>query len=94
MSQTIQTLFETIQARKENPPAGSYTAFLFEKGENEILKKMGEEAIEVIIAAKGEGDDRVIYELSDFLYHSLVLLAERGLQWADVEAELGRRMKG
>lgn len=90
----MQTLFETIRARKENPPAGSYTAELFAQGENEILKKMGEEAIEVIIAAKGEGDDRVIYELSDFLYHSLVLLAERNLQWADVEAELSSRMKG
>lgn len=93
MSQALQTLFEVIESRKQNPPAGSYTAQLFEAGENEILKKMGEEAIEVIIAAKGEGDDRVIYELADFFYHSFVLLAERNLQWADVEAELSRRMQ-
>jgi phosphoribosyl-ATP pyrophosphohydrolase len=81
----IDDLYQLIQERKVNPPEGSYTAKLFAKGENEILKKMGEEAVEVIIAAKGEGDDRVIYELADFLYHSLVLLA--------VEEELARRFK-
>lgn len=93
MSDVIQSLYKTIQNRKENPPAGSYTATLFEKGENEILKKMGEEAVEVIIAAKGEGDDRVVYELADFLYHTLVLLADREIDWADVEAELAARVK-
>ncbi len=93
MSDAIASLFETIQSRKQNPPPGSYTATLFEKGENEILKKLGEEAIEVIIAAKGEGDERVVYEMADLLYHSLVLLAERGLAWETVEAELMRRAK-
>ena len=93
MSNSLQDLFETIQSRKENPPAGSYTAELFAAGENEILKKMGEEAIEVIIAAKGETDDRIIYELSDLLYHSMVLLAQRDLQWSAVEAELRSRAK-
>ncbi|MBV7333903.1 phosphoribosyl-ATP diphosphatase [Chloroflexi bacterium TSY] len=93
MSKILNELFQTIQSRKENPPPGSYTAQLFEQGENEILKKMGEEAVEVIIAAKGEGDQRVIYELADFLYHSMVLLADRGLDWADVEAELKSRIK-
>jgi phosphoribosyl-ATP pyrophosphohydrolase len=89
----IDDLYQLIQERKVNPPEGSYTAKLFAKGENEILKKMGEEAVEVIIAAKGEGDDRVIYELADFLYHSLVLLAERDLPWSAVEEELARRFK-
>lgn len=93
MSDVIQSLYQTIRNRKENSPVGSYTATLFEKGENEILKKMGEEAVEVIIAAKGEGDDRVVYELADFLYHTLVLLAERDINWADVEAELAARVK-
>ena len=93
MPNTIQQLYETIQQRKQNPPPGSYTATLFAAGENEILKKMGEEAIEVIIAAKGEGDDRVIYELADFIYHSLVLLAQRDIAWSDIEAELSQRMK-
>jgi phosphoribosyl-ATP pyrophosphohydrolase len=88
---TLQSLAATIQDRKDHPRANSYTATLFAKGENEVLKKMGEEAVEVIIAAKGETDDRVIYELADFVYHTLVFLNLRGLTWNDVEAELARR---
>ncbi|HRW51089.1 MAG: phosphoribosyl-ATP diphosphatase [Caldilinea sp.] len=90
---TIETLSATIQERRVNPRPGSYTATLFEKGENEVLKKMGEEAVEVIIAAKGETDDRVLYELADFVYHTLVFLNMRGLSWEDVEAELAQRFK-
>ncbi|MFN8439930.1 MAG: phosphoribosyl-ATP diphosphatase [Caldilineaceae bacterium] len=93
MSNVIQSLFTTIQARKLNPPSGSYTAKLFADGENEILKKMGEEVVEVIVAAKGQGDDRVIYEMADLVYHSLVLLAARGLEWSQIEEELARRVK-
>lgn len=93
MSDTLSSLFATIEARKETMPEGSYTATLFRDGENEILKKIGEEAIEVIIAAKGEGDERVLYEMADMFYHSLVLLAARGLTLADLEAELQRRFK-
>lgn len=89
----LDSLYQLILSRKANPPAGSYTAQLFEKGENEILKKMGEEAVEVIIAAKGESDDRVIYELADFLYHTSVFLATRGLTWNDIDAELARRFR-
>ena len=88
---TIDQLFATIQSRRAEMPEGSYTAFLFEKGENEILKKIGEEAIEIIIAAKGEGDERVLYESADLIYHLLVLLAARGLSWEQVETELARR---
>jgi phosphoribosyl-ATP pyrophosphohydrolase len=91
MSTVLQSLFETIQSRKENPPPGSYTAKLFATGENEICKKIGEEAVEVIIAAKGEGEDRIIYEMSDLIYHCMVLLAQRNLTWAQIEAELTRR---
>ena len=87
----MQQLWATIQARKVDLPEDSYTAFLFRSGENEILKKIGEESIEVIIAAKGEGDDRVIYESADLIYHLLVLLAARGLTWEQIEAELARR---
>lgn len=90
---TLDSLYQVILDRKENPTPGSYTAELLAKGENEILKKMGEEVVEVIIAAKGETNDRVIYELADFLYHTSVLLANRGLTWADVEAELARRFR-
>ena len=90
-SRTMQQLWATIMARKQELPEGSYTAYLFRKGENEILKKIGEEAVEVIIAANGEGDDRVLYESADLIYHLLVLLAARGLSWEQVEAELARR---
>jgi phosphoribosyl-ATP pyrophosphohydrolase len=93
MSEVLQKLFATVESRKAQPLPGSYTAKLFAQGENEILKKIGEEAVEVIVAAKGEGDDRVIYEMADLLYHSLVLLSVRNLQWSDLEAELARRMK-
>ena len=91
MGQVIEDLFAVIEARKANPPPGSYTAQLFAHGENEMLKKMGEEMVEVIVAAKGETTERVIYELADVIYHTLVFLAARGLSWGDIEAELARR---
>jgi phosphoribosyl-ATP pyrophosphohydrolase len=93
MDNILQTLFTTIMARKENPPAGSYTAQLFAAGEDEILKKIGEEAIEVIVAAKSQGDERIIYEMADMVYHSMVLLALRGISWNEIENELARRVK-
>lgn len=89
----LQRLFETIQDRKANPPAGSYTAQLLAAGEDEIVKKVGEEAVEVILAVKGQGDERVIAEVADLFYHTLVLLAARGLTLAQVEAELERRRR-
>ncbi len=91
MSDILAQLWATIEQRKQQRPAGSYTVQLLDAGENEILKKIGEEAVEVIIAAKGEGDDRVLYEMSDLIYHAMVLLAARDLAWSDVEAELARR---
>ncbi|MCB0044510.1 MAG: phosphoribosyl-ATP diphosphatase [Caldilineaceae bacterium] len=91
MSNTLSDLFATIEARKETMPEGSYTAELLRAGENEILKKIGEEAVEVIIAAKGEGDERVRYEMADLLYHCLVLLAQRGQTWQEIEGELASR---
>lgn len=91
MSDTLTQLWNTIEQRKQQRPAGSYTVQLLEAGENEIVKKIAEEAIEVIVAAKGEGDDRVIYEMSDLIYHAMVLLAARDLTWHDIEAELARR---
>lgn len=91
VSDTLAQLWDTIQQRKAQRPSGSYTVQLLEAGENEILKKIGEEAVEVIIAAKGESDDRVVYEMADMIYHAMVLLAARDLAWSDVEAELARR---
>ena len=89
----INELYSTILSRKTADPASSYTARLFAAGEDEIVKKVGEEAIEVILAAKGQGNARLIEETADLTYHVLVLLAARGLSPADVEAELARRKK-
>ena len=87
----LHELFAVIQSRKANPPAGSYSARLFLQGEDEILKKVGEEAIEVVLAGKAQSDRRLVEESADLLYHLLVLLAYRGLTLTDVEAELRRR---
>jgi phosphoribosyl-ATP pyrophosphohydrolase len=86
-------LFATIQSRKTNAPANSYTAKLFAAGEDEIVKKIGEEAIEVIVATKGQGDERIVSEMADLIYHTMVLLAARGIEWRQVEEELARRFK-
>lgn len=91
MSDILAQLWTTIEQRRQQRPPGSYTVQLLAAGENEILKKIGEEAVEVIVAATAEGDDRVVYELADLLYHVMVLLAARGLSWDDVETELARR---
>lgn len=80
-----------IRDRKANPRPGSYTRQLLDAGLPRILKKVGEEAIEVIVAAQNESNERLVSELADLTYHALVLLAARDLPWADVEAELARR---
>ena len=89
----LTSLWQTILQRKQDRPEGSYTTALFAAGDSLILKKLGEEAVEVIVAASVEGDDRVIYEMADLMYHALVLLAAHDLSWHDVEAELARRFK-
>jgi phosphoribosyl-ATP pyrophosphohydrolase len=91
MSDIVAHVFATIEDRKANPKAGSYTNSLLDAGEDEIVKKIGEEAVEVILAAKGQGDQRVISELADLTYHCLVLLASRGLSPDDISQELERR---
>jgi len=87
----LNKLFEIIEDRKANPTEQSYTASLFAEGEDRILQKIGEEATEVIIAAKGQGDQRIIEEVADLFYHTLVLLSEKGLQLSDIEDELRKR---
>jgi phosphoribosyl-ATP pyrophosphohydrolase len=91
MSDSIAQLFALIESRRTDAPPGSYTASLFASGEDEIAKKVGEEAIEVIVAAKGQGRERLISEAADLVYHLLVLLAQEDVSWAEVEAELERR---
>jgi phosphoribosyl-ATP pyrophosphohydrolase len=93
MNQILNELFEIILDRQANPCPGSYTAKLLNAGEDEVLKKVGEEAMEVILAAKGQGDERLVSEVADLFYHLLVLLAARGLTLADVEAELVQRRR-
>jgi phosphoribosyl-ATP pyrophosphohydrolase len=89
----LQELFDTIQSRKGASPESSYTARLFAAGEDEIVKKVGEEAVEVILAAKGQGNQRLVEEAADLTYHLLVLLAYKGLTPADVEEELAKRRR-
>lgn len=91
MTDTIDRVFGVIADRQKNPKEGSYTNRLLDEGQDEILKKIGEEAVEVILAASNQGDERLVSELADLTYHCLVLLAARGLQPADITAELDRR---
>ncbi|MBK6328711.1 MAG: phosphoribosyl-ATP diphosphatase [Chloroflexi bacterium] len=91
MTDFIDTLFATIQDRKSNPQPGSYTNSLFAAGEDEIVKKVGEEAVEIILAVKGQGQQRIIEETADLVYHLLVLLAAQDLTWDDVRGELEKR---
>jgi phosphoribosyl-ATP pyrophosphohydrolase len=93
MSTILTDLYTTILDRKVNPKSGSYTTSLFAAGTDEIVKKVGEEAIEVILAATTQSDQRVIEESADLLYHLWVLLALRGVTPAQVEAELEARHK-
>jgi phosphoribosyl-ATP pyrophosphohydrolase len=86
-------LYQVILDRKQNPRPDSYTAQLFEQGVTEISKKVGEESVEVIVAALGQSDERLVSETADLMYHSLVLLAARGVSLAQVEAELEKRRK-
>jgi len=90
----LDQLYELIQSRERERPAGSYTTYLFEEGLDKILKKLGEESAETIIAAKNEDDGCLTAEVSDLVYHLLVLLVARGVSLAQVAAELERRRKG
>ena len=87
----LNEVFATIEERKAHPKEGSYTNYLFEKGIDKILKKCGEEATEIVIAAKNPDAEELKYEIADFLYHMMVLMAECGLNWDDVVKELANR---
>lgn len=89
----LDQLFDLIQTRERERPAGSYTTYLFEEGLDKILKKVGEESAETIIAAKNDDDGRLTAEVSDLVYHLLVLLVARGVSLAQVAAELRQRRK-
>lgn len=87
----LEDVMGVIQDRKKNPKEGSYTNYLFDKGIDKILKKLGEEATEIVIAAKNPNPEEIKYEISDFLYHMMVLMAERGVSWEDIAEELSHR---
>ena len=88
---SIFQLYAMIKERKNNNKDGSYTSYLFEKGQDKILKKIGEESAEVIIAAKNNDKKELIYEISDLTYHLLVLMIDTGLALEDILDELGKR---
>lgn len=93
--QNLDELYATILERKNNPKKGSYTAYLFDEGLDKILKKVGEESTEVIVAAKNpekpRGDGELVYESADLLYHLCVLWAEQGVTFEQVKSELAKR---
>jgi phosphoribosyl-ATP pyrophosphohydrolase/phosphoribosyl-AMP cyclohydrolase len=87
----LYDVYSTIIDRKENPKEGSYTNYLFDKGIDKTLKKVGEESAEVIIAAKNSSKPEIIYEVSDLCYHLSVLMAQTDVKWQDIFNELGSR---
>ncbi|MCG8499733.1 MAG: phosphoribosyl-ATP diphosphatase, partial [Firmicutes bacterium] len=90
-AKVLQEVYDVIADRVKNPKEGSYTNYLFEKGLDKILKKVGEETAEVIIAAKNKDTGEIRYEVADLLYHLLVMLVERGLELGDIYQELEGR---
>ena len=88
---TWQGLYELIEGRKTDPKEGSYTSYLFEKGLDKILKKVGEECTEVIIGGRKEDKAETIYEIADLTYHVMVLMVQMGITLEDVTAELEKR---
>lgn len=87
----FEDVYGVIADRKVNPKDGSYTNYLFDKGIDKILKKLGEEATEIVIAAKNPNVNEIKYEISDFLYHMMVLMVEKGVTWEEIMAELANR---
>lgn len=87
----LEDVYATIADRKDHPKEGSYTNYLFDKGIDKILKKVGEEATEIVIAAKNPDAEEIKYEMADFLYHAMVLMVERDVTWEEIARELAER---
>ena len=87
----FQEVLDVIRDRKAHPKEGSYTNYLFDKGIDKILKKLGEETTEIVIAAKNPNPNEVKYEMSDFLYHMMVLMVEKEIGWEEITSELANR---
>lgn len=93
MDSTLERLYSVVLDRKANPQEGSYTCYLFDKGLDKILKKVGEECAETIIAAKNDVPSDTVGEVSDLVYHLMVMMAEKGIPLTDVLEELDRRAR-
>lgn len=93
MDRTMERLYEVVLDRKANPQEGSYTCYLFDKGLDKILKKVGEECAETIIAAKNNVPSDTVGEISDLIYHLMVMMAEKGIPLEDVLVELDHRAR-
>ncbi|MDR1003101.1 MAG: phosphoribosyl-ATP diphosphatase [Oscillospiraceae bacterium] len=91
MNDILGNLYNTVVDRQQNPQEGSYTCYLFEKGLDKILKKIGEESAETIIAAKNQDNGELVGEVGDLLYHLMVMLVEKGVPIEAVNAELRKR---
>ena len=91
MNDTLQALYQVVLDRRSNPQEGSYTCYLFEKGLDQILKKVGEECAETIIAAKNDVPSDTVGEISDLIYHLMVMMVEKEIPLDDVMTELDRR---
>jgi phosphoribosyl-ATP pyrophosphohydrolase/phosphoribosyl-AMP cyclohydrolase len=89
----LERLMQVLRDRREKRPEGSYSAYLFNEGRDKILKKVGEEATEVVIAAKGESNERLVSEIADLVFHLSVLMADAGVGWTEVEGELEKRAR-
>jgi len=87
----LDRLTNVLRERKATLPEGSYSAKLFKEGRDKILKKIGEEATEVVIAAKGQGRERMISEIADLVFHVSVLMVDEGIEWSDIAGELKKR---
>ncbi len=87
----LEDVYSIILDRKDHPKEGSYTNYLYDKGIDKVLKKLGEEATEIIIAAKNPDAEEIKYEISDFIYHLMVLMAEKRVTWEDITQELSQR---
>lgn len=90
---TLDGLMAVLRERQATRPEGSYSASLFNAGRDKILKKIGEEATEVVIAAKGQGRERMISEIADLMFHVSVLMVDEGIRWEEVESELEKRKR-
>lgn len=93
VSTTLHELYHVVNDRKHNPQTGSYTTYLFEKGQDKILKKVGEEAAETIIASKNNSKEELLYEMADLWYHCLVLLVQHDISVSELLEELQKRRK-